>query len=132
MERAGEVSEGLAEKLAPTVKATAKFIEFTLTYLPDPPDPRPDWGLVEWDEMRSTLSTIYDHRSKDLHAGTPFPGPMCEVPMDDPNGIATERIHSLGVAGQGGVWTEDELPMHLHTFAYVAGGALRNWWATLA
>jgi hypothetical protein len=40
-------------------------------------------------------------------------------------------MHSLGVAGQGAVWTEDELPISLHTFAYVAGEALCAWWRAI-
>jgi hypothetical protein len=126
-----ELSAKLTAHLAPTVKATAKFVDFTLTHLPDPPAKRPAFGVVEWDDMESTLRTIYKHRSRDLHAGTPFPGPLCGVPMRDEDGVATEKIHSLGVAGQGGVWTEEELPMQLHTFAHIAGGALRNWWAEM-
>jgi hypothetical protein len=52
--------------------------------------------------------------------------------MKDDQSVATEKIHSFGVAGQGAVWTEDDLPMHLHTFAYIAGGAIRRWWAEMA
>jgi hypothetical protein len=40
-------------------------------------------------------------------------------------------MHSFGVAGQGAVWREEDLPMHLHTFAYIVGEALCNWWASL-
>jgi hypothetical protein len=122
VEQAGQVSDQIAEKLAPTVKATAKFLEFTMTYLPVPPAQRPEFGLVDWDDMRAALTTIYDHRSRDLHAGTPFPGPLCEAPMPDSEGFPTEKVHSLGVAGQGGVWSEADLPLHPHTYAYVATG----------
>ncbi len=131
VEQAGEVAGSLAERLAPVTKATAKFLDFTLTHLPDPPDRRPHYGQVDWDNMEEALRTIYGHRSLDLHEGTPFPGPLCEVPQLDEGGIETETVHSLGVAGQGGVWTEDDLPLHLHTFAYVAGGAIREWWRQL-
>ena len=125
------VAELLVAKLAPTVKSTAKFLEFTLAHLPPPPPERPAFGQIEWDEMPAALRTIYEHRSLDLHAGTPFPGPLCAVPMLDDEGVATEKIHSFGVAGQGAVWTEADLPLHLHTFAYIAGAALRGWWAEL-
>ncbi len=118
--------------MAQTAKATVKFLDFTLEHLPKPPIHRPEYGQVEWDDMSKALRMIYTHRSLDLHAGIPFPGPLCAVPMPDDQGVATEKINSFGVAGQGAVWTEDDLPMHLHTFAYVAGGAIRRWWAKLA
>lgn len=30
------------------------------------------------------------------------------------------------------VWTSDDMPIYLHTFAAVVGGVLRNWWWSLA
>jgi hypothetical protein len=131
VEQAGDVAGPLAKKLAPVTKATAKLLDFTLTHLPPPPERRPAYGQVEWGTMEKALRTIYKHRSLDLHEGTPFPGPLCEVPQRDGDGVEMETVHSLGVAGQGGVWTEDDLPLQLHTFAYVAGGALRTWWQRL-
>ena len=130
--QAGDVAGPLADRLAPTVKATNKFLNFLVSHCPPAPATRPAYGQVNWQDLEPTLLKIYDHRSRDLHAGTPFPGPLCGHPDKDANGVAAERIHSLGVAGQGGVWTEEDLPMHLHTFAYITGGALRNWWSSLA
>jgi hypothetical protein len=131
IKQSGDVADELAAKLAPVSKATAKFVEFTVTHMPPPPDVRPEYGALDWDDLEPALRTIYHHRSRDLHAGTPFPGPMCETPMLDGNDVATEAVHLLGVAGKGGVWHEDDIPMHLHAFAYIAGGALREWWRRL-
>jgi hypothetical protein len=131
VEQAGDAAGPLAERLAVTAKATAKFVDFLAAHLPDLPSRRPAYGFVDWDDLGPALLTVYDHRSRDLHAGTPFPGPLCEPPGTDSDGVPTERVHSLGVAGQGGVWSEGDLPLHLHTFAYIAGGALRNWWASI-
>jgi hypothetical protein len=127
-----EVRDDLRAKLAPTVRSTAKFLDFTHNFLPDAPDWRPAFGTVDWDNLLPALTTIYDHRSNELHAGIPFPGPLCEPPMTDEQDVATEKVHSMGIAGQGAVWTEADLPMHLHVFAHIAGGALRNWWRELS
>jgi hypothetical protein len=130
--QAGAVADELADRLVVTAKATAKFVDFLAAHLPAPPSKRPAYGVVDWDDLQSGLRKIYDHRSRDLHAGTPFPGPLCVAPDADGDGVPTERVHSLGVAGQGGVWSEEDLPLHLHTFAHIAGGALRSWWHSLA
>jgi hypothetical protein len=128
-----ELGDRLAEHLAPTIKATNKFLEFLNAQLPGPPPQRPDFGELDWtwEGLEPGLRTIYGHRSLELHAGIAFPGPLCTVPVIDERGVPTEKIHSFGVAGQGAVWKEEDLPMHLHTFAYIVGEALCKWWSSL-
>jgi len=128
-----ELGDQLAEHIAPTMKATNKFLSFLKKQLPDPPVRRPEFGELDWtwDGLEPGLRTIYGHRSMELHAGIPFPGPLCTVPLADEKGVPTEKMHSFGVAGQGAVWKEEDLPMHLHTFAYIVGEALCKWWGSL-
>ncbi len=69
-----------------------------------------------------------------LHEGIPFPPPMCDAPFDERGWPAPHEGGGLGLATgtQGGVWMSDDLPMTLHTFEYIARGALLNWWSSLA
>jgi len=56
---------------------------------------------------------------------------MCVPPYAPDDGAAAEQFTgSLG--GQGARWRPNEIPMCLHVFAHVVGGALRNWWMSLA
>ena len=72
---------------------------------------------------------IYGHRSRDLHDGIAFPWPLCEPPHIAENGRAAEWFPAEGISGRGGQWTKQQLPMYLHTFEHVVGGALRRWWS---
>jgi hypothetical protein len=127
----------IAEKFADTIGATRKFVDFTLRFLPLPPEPRPlECFQVAWDQehLRTCLRKIYDYRSKALHTGVPFPAPMCQpamvmasdgqAPVEEPPGLATKTL--------GGVWTHRDLPMALHIFEYIARNALKAWWSSLS
>lgn len=122
----------VAEHLAPTMKATAKYDRFLKDFLPEPPTPRPPEVVqCSWEpaSIRKALLTIYEYRSRALHAGTPFPEPMCSLPLrfkdweavsEKPGGTATSFL--------GGTWTHEDVPMHLHVFEHIARGAILNWW----
>ncbi len=126
------VRETIAKDLAHTFKAEHKFTQFVLRFAPGPPAERPDLGRFDWAGLEQALRVIYDWRSRDLHDGIPFPPSLCSPPQGGGNGQPMERFPASAVASAGGVWEEDRLPMYLHLFAYVAGGALKNWWASLA
>lgn len=132
-ETSAELGDRLAAHVAPTIKATNKFLEFLKAWLPSPPNRRPEFGELDWTwkDLEPGLRKIYGHRSEELHAGIPFPGPLCTTPAVDEKGVPTEKIHSFGVSSGGTVWTEEDLPMHLHTFAYIVGEALCKWWRSL-
>jgi hypothetical protein len=119
-----------AEALAGTLNAEAKLLTFTLDYVPGPPEVRPAGARVDFDNLEPALRSIYEWRSRDLHDGIPFPQPLCEPPMSGTDGTY-ERFPLLAVQAQGGAWPADELPMYLHTFVHIVGGALRNWWQRL-
>lgn len=130
--RAGGHDEALgiiARHSAPRLRATSRFIQFTVTHLPGPPPERSAaGGHVDWSPsaMRKMLSKIYDHRSKALHSGIPFPRPMCEPPWED-----SERPTSLASATNEGAWLAADTPMLLQTFEHITRGAIVNWWCSL-
>lgn len=122
----------VAKHLKGTIGATAKFLDFTLAFLPNPPDIRPRDSAIDWSELEPVLRVIYDHRSRDLHDGIPFPAPLCEPPNSDAAGVPCEMFSANAAAGGGGVWPAGRMPIHLHVFAHIAGGALRGWWQQMA
>lgn len=124
-----------ARILAPTMKATKKFIEFGLHFLPPPPERRPEpflqieWTSANWEKI---LRTVYGYRSRALHAGVPFPSPMGEPPFEHEKRIPAE-IGSLGLAAHhlGGSWIAADLPVNLNLFATVTRRILLAWLASL-
>ncbi|HEY3965142.1 MAG TPA: hypothetical protein VGM05_11375, partial [Planctomycetaceae bacterium] len=112
--------------------STNRFLKFLLAHLPIEPTERPPVGKIDWSDkgIRTALNQIYEYRSLALHAGTPFPAPMCSAPLSvsNENNTPTERPYALAMASRGGVWKYEDMPMHLHVFAYIVRGALMNWW----
>jgi hypothetical protein len=127
-----DVLAAVAKEIAEVLGATSKFIGFVLEFLPPPPSARPPVGFrCSWSEtaIRKAMRLIYDHRSRALHDGRPFPLPMCEIPFTLPGWPApAERPVGLAAAAQGGVWLSKDTPMHFHTFEHIARGVLLNWW----
>jgi len=128
-----DLVERIAAIFAPYMGATKKFVDFIMCYLPAPPLNRPqlfaqfDWANAN---MSRALKKIYDHRSKALHNGTPFPMPMCDAPMKHDNTFA-EKPMGLAASARGGVWVADDIPMLLCTCEYIARNALLNWWRSM-
>lgn len=122
----------VAKDLKGTFKAEAKLLDFTLAHLPPPPPTRPSPAhQIDFDDLEPALRSIYEWRSRDLHDGIPFPWPLCRPP-DEVDGYYCERFPASAMQGSGGSWSRDDLPMNLHVFAYIVGGALRRWWAEQA
>jgi hypothetical protein len=82
----------VAKRLERQLRATAKFLEFTLAFLPDPPGIRPQGCSLDWSTLRDALQVIYGHRSRDLHDGVPFPAPLCQPPNSDAGGVPCGAI----------------------------------------
>ncbi|WP_155892072.1 hypothetical protein [Conexibacter woesei] len=121
----------VAKDLAGTLKATDKFKDFILEFDPGPPEDRPDGtGRLDWSELEGALDRIYEHRSRDLHAGIAFPSPLCE-PVPRGGGPPPERFPAIAAEAFGGSWMAEDLPMYFHTFVHIVGGALRRWISTL-
>ena len=132
--------EGLAARVAnefaDSIGATKKFVEFLLTHLPPPPEKRPaECGQVEWshDNLKKAFRQIYTCRSKALHDGMPFPAPMCEPPYKyhETWEAGAERPIGLAMSGSGGTWLENDTPMLLHTFEYIARKTIDAWWTSM-
>jgi hypothetical protein len=123
-------AQTVADELAHTFAAEARFVDFVLTFQPSPPAQRPTNARVDFDHLAEALTIIYDHRSRDLHDGIPFPPPLCEPPTSD-GAAPCERFPAISASVGWTTWVADSLPMYLHVFAYIAGGALRNWWSSL-
>jgi hypothetical protein len=127
----------VARNLSHLLGSTKKFVSFTLAHVPDPPSNRPtEWMQVDWSDanLSFVLKKVYDYRSKALHDGTPFPGPMCEPPdrAGEENTFAEIGTTGLAAFSLGGTWNSKDLPISLHTFHHLARGTLLRWWDSMA
>ncbi len=126
-----ELVARIASEFVRYMGSTKKFVDFLLTFRPEPPPIRPVLAYqLSWDNapFKKAMSKIYDYRSRALHGGKPFPMPMCTPPFDwMSTGVPHEIIgHNTGMVGAA--WSVADLPMHLHMFVYIVQGALMNWW----
>jgi hypothetical protein len=126
-----------ARLIAPVTGATRKFVAFMQRFAPTTlPEPRPAEAFrVDLGSSRKRgdlYSRVYGYRSLALHAGRPFPGPMCRGPgAADERGGTPERpfgpISAFGTA----VWHAKDIPILLNTFAVLVRDALLAWWGSL-
>jgi hypothetical protein len=128
-------AERIATEFADITRSRWKFGEFLIAHLPPPPPTRPaEWGQIAWDdtEMRRAFHVIYDHRSKALHSGIPFPAPLCR-PLShiSGNGVLSEHPLFIKASDMGGTWLAKDVPMFLHIFEYIARHAIVKWWQAL-
>ncbi len=120
----------VAKELSGLFGATRKSVNFLTTFSPAPPTIRPEVGVFDFDgaNIRPCARTIYGHRSKALHAGIPFPSPMCHAPSSVLPGKAPEEVPmGLAAYSKGATWMKEDFPCHLHTFEHLVRGALLNW-----
>ena len=128
-----ELLRSIAEEIAPTLGATNKFIKFCLKFMPSAPEDRPaEFARVSWSKrgLKDILNKLYKYRSIALHAGTPFPAPLCLPPEQfrPEDGLAEKGCLSLAVHTLGGSWKSEDLPISMNTFSYFVNGVLNNWW----
>jgi hypothetical protein len=131
-----ELLEPISASLADSMGATRKFVSFLLNFLPQPPDSRPPEAFqLSWrpKEMKKYLRQIYDLRSRALHAGVPFPLPMCEPPGRPFEGTSArpEKPPGLATGTIGAAWLQKDTPMLLHMFEYLIRNTLKAWWISL-
>ncbi|MEU9031902.1 hypothetical protein AB0D46_31175 [Streptomyces sp. NPDC048383] len=122
--------EAVAPYLVNIVKATARFKACVERYRPGPPSIRPEpYAQVEWDwpKLKKAIDRLYGYRSERLHAGVPFPHPLCQEPMRSGSAL-DERPSGTAAAVGNAAWVAKDLPMHLHTFGHIVQGCLLNWW----
>lgn len=132
MEAGGvELTTRVAAEMADYMGATKKFLDFLLTFLPDPPSSRPALEQqIEWSisSLKKRLQKIYSFRSQALHSGVHFPLPLCQPANgneETPTWVSTSNL-------DGQVWKAVDVPMLFHTFEYIVRGALLKWWQGLA
>jgi hypothetical protein len=113
--------EIITEKLVDNRGVTRKFVDFLSNV--DPPSRRPRDRRIRWQSLREQLAAIYDYRSKDLHAGTPFPLSLCQLPYVSRNGLVEE---ASSVTTKHGTRV-----MRIHVFEYIVRSALLTWWASI-
>jgi hypothetical protein len=125
--------EAISTHLVNAFGARKKFVGFVSQFLPPAPVNRPAEILrIDWDihQLEQPLKRLYDHRSKALHSGVPFPSPLCEPPWPEADSYL-ETPPGDGTAELGGVWKKLDLPTYMHIFEHIARGALKNWWLSL-
>lgn len=133
-----ELLDAVAEDLKALFGATKKFLSMCEIFMPPPPPTRPslEWMRLEWEwsSMKKILNTVYGLRSKALHAGVPFPAPMCQSPYKwQDNLVPAERaITALAMSTRNGKWVPDDAPIALHTFHHIVRGILLAWWDEIA
>ncbi len=118
-----ELIEWITARFADQGRSTAKFRDFLKNFRPPPPRRRPaaPSHRVNWRTLDQQMRRIYDYRSIDLHAGVPFPEPMCQPPF-----VSDRRIaHEVSYVTKD--WKGDA-PIHLHVFEYVVRSAIQAWW----
>jgi len=124
----------VADMIAHTFGATKKFIDFTMRFMPDPPQERPEQEslCVKWSKtsLKKVLNAVYNYRSRSLHAGLPFPAPMFEPPFQFAADSPPSEVPMTGLASHscGGTWMPKDTPINLHCFHYITRGVLLKWW----
>ncbi|AHJ76816.1 hypothetical protein [Kosakonia sacchari] len=134
--------DGLIEEIATefegTFGATKKFCDFCVNFLPDAPPIRPKSGKIEWteDNLLNIFKSVYKLRSLALHAGKPFPQPMCSPP-DNYFGLAEQAIlpptsnFTPLKSTLGASWSHKEAPINLNVFFHMTHSILNKWWKSL-
>lgn len=129
-----EFAEQIANLTTDFMGSTKKFVNFILKYLPEPISPREDkYWQHSWEtkDIKKTLSKIYDYRSKALHAGIPFPYPMCLPPREVEKDLYAELPEGLGISARGATWVAKDTPMLLHVFEHIVRNCLLKWWRSM-
>lgn len=134
----GVLVEEVANILKQLYSATKKFMRFCETFMPPPPVMRPSnkWSQVmwEWPALKKVLTTVYAHRSHALHAGIPFPAPMCRRPMQWTGDPVVAEIALTGLAENtlGATWVPKDAPISLNTFQYFVRKSILLWWEQIS
>jgi len=129
----------LANSFAPLLKSTAKFKGFLREFCPPAPTKRPPLFVCssfEKEKFEIDIGKIYRYRSKHLHEGIAFPGPMCDAPRywsgpENPDECYSEKPMDGGANYGGASWGSGSCPMLLCHFEYIARGSIINWWKSL-
>lgn len=133
-----DLVQAIANATAPYLAPTGKFVGLLLDHMPAAPEPRPpEHSQIRWSrtQLRKSIGTIYDRRSRALHDAEPIPYPMCVPPrrQEQEEGVSySEKSIGLGMGAKGAFWWNDEAPMLLHTFEHIVRHAILGWWRSSA
>lgn len=131
-----EIADLIRDELRDNTKSTQKYLSFMSTFAPTPPTKRPAlFFQLDYspENLRKSLEKVYRYRSRALHSGIPFPGPMCESARKSHEGEAYMETPQAVLSGAGGSsWAKKDLPMALHTFEHISRGAILNWMESLS
>lgn len=127
----------VAGQLKNLFSATKKFLLFCEQFRPAEPIIRPEYNdhKIDWDwpSLKKILSKVYGLRSRALHAGVPFPAPMCTYPDQHGSSAPAERaVTALAIQTLGAQWIPEDAPITLHAFQYIVRSCLLGWWDHLA
>lgn len=120
-----EALEAVAGEVARLYWQSSKVWSFVKAFDPGPPSIRPeeDFLRFDWSRLEEAIFTFYDYRSRDLHDGIPWPIGLCQPPEPTESGLT--EVANMGYRAH----MDKELPlMEMYVFAYLVGGAIRNWW----
>ncbi|MCL6272243.1 hypothetical protein M3P05_20185, partial [Sansalvadorimonas sp. 2012CJ34-2] len=131
-----ELLKAIAEEISHTLGATSKFQKFCFEFMPDAPENRPiEHAQIKWSKkgFKKILSKIYNYRSIALHAGVPFPAPLCQSPdqYNPKDGLAEKGCLASAVHTLGASWSSEDLPISMNAFCYFVNGTLNNWWDSI-
>lgn len=127
-----DVKVRVAKHTLHTLQAARKFRDFVDDFQQGPPQPRPQsFAQVDWNAMRSHMRTVYNHRNKALHNGTPFPHPMLVKPYTDGQNGLSELPLGMSASAAGASWAAEEYPLTLQTFEHIVRDCLTSWWQGL-
>ena len=125
----------VANELTRTLRATKKFLDFCIEFLPQPPNQRPPvHAQIDWNKshLKKVLNKIYQYRSLALHEGIPFPAPLCTAPdrIEEDGRVSHAEIGTLALAVHtlGASWRSNDLPISMNAFCHLVQGTLNNWW----
>lgn len=125
----------VAEYLSDRFKLTQNFVKFTIEFLSKSQALHPLSNYTQ-QQMKKIFEKIYNYRSKALHAGTPFPLPMCEPPPrtndDNGNKVFSEKgMVSLAFHTPEGSWLPEDTPLNLNAFVIITRKVILEWWNSL-
>jgi hypothetical protein len=123
-----DVRDEAAALLAPQIKVQRKLRALLHAHAPPEPAQRPTVGAIEWSNVIDLVMVVYRLRSAALHAGLPIPTPMCLPPHVHDDRVPSEGGLGGGYGAADPSWAREDVPMLLHTFAYIVGEVLRSWW----
>ena len=132
-----DILAAIASYFMPLIGASRRLEEFVIRFRPSPPSLRPPADgsgrlrQTDWSNLRPVVKAIYKHRSTFLHGGVPIPPALC-MPPAMVDGIPEEWPLGTPLDTGGATWSEEELSINLHTFAYLTRGVLLNWWSYVA